>query len=268
MSRRKRSYDLLMRLWPLGKIGDRLANAPLLSPLLRGCYGADENEAIIIPVQEAVRGIESVLLPLALLGPLVRRASARTILNECICRRGEGCNIYPHEIGCLFLGQGAAQIDSALGRPVGEVEALDHAQRAMDAGLVPLVVHAAFDAWMLGIPYKRMLAICFCCDCCCSVRQGLRLGPPAFWDTVVRLPGLEVVVGEGCTGCGTCVEVCPAAAVELIGDRAQVGEACKGCGRCVAACPNGAITMQLAEEVDVLARLLARVEARTQIGPG
>jgi hypothetical protein len=36
----------------------------------------------------------------------------------------------------------------------------------------------------------------------------------------------------------------------------------------VATCPNGAITMQLAEEVDVLARLLARVEARTQIGPG
>jgi UDP-glucose 4-epimerase len=257
-----------MKLWPLGKIGDRLANAPLLSPLLRGCYGADGNEAIIIPVQEAVRGTESVVLPLSLLGPLIERASARTILNECLCRRGEGCRTYPRDIGCLFLGEGAAQIDAAVGRPVDEGEALDHARRAMNAGLVPLVVHAAFDAWMLGIPYKRMLAICFCCDCCCSVRQGLRLGPPAFWETVVRLPGLKVVVGQDCTGCGTCLEVCPAAAIDVIGGRAQVGEACKGCGRCVAACPNGAITMQLSEEVDVLARLLARVEARTEIGPG
>jgi UDP-glucose 4-epimerase len=254
-----------MKLWPLGKIGNLLADVPLLSPLLRRYYSGDENEAIIIPVQETVRGTESVVLPRPLLEPLIASASARSILNECLCRRGEGCSVYPLEIGCLFLGEGAAQIDAALGRPAGRDQALDHVQQAIAAGLVPLVVHAAFDAWMLGIPYKRMLAICFCCDCCCSVRQGLRLGPPAFWETVIRLPGLKVVVSEDCTGCGTCVQVCPARAVRLVAGRAAITEACKGCGRCVAACPGGAIAMHLAKEVDVVAQLLARVEARTEI---
>ncbi|MGD8792871.1 MAG: 4Fe-4S binding protein [Anaerolineae bacterium] len=265
MSRTKRSYDLLMKLWPLGKIGNLLADTPLLSPLLRRCYSGEENEAIIIPVQETVRGTESLVLPLPLLEPLIARASARTILHECLCRRGEGCRAFPHDIGCLFLGEGAARIEAALGRPAALDEALDHVQAAMAAGLVPLVVHAAFDAWMLGIPYKRMLAICFCCDCCCSVRQGLRLGPSAFWETVVRLPGLEVIVNDDCAGCGTCVQVCPAGAVQVVGGRAQITEACKGCGRCVAACPGRAITLQLAERVDVVAQLLARVEARTDI---
>lgn len=54
---------------------------------------------------------------------------------------------------------------------------------------------SSFDAWLLDIPYRRAIAVCFCCDCCCSVRQGLRLGPAAFWETVVRLPGLSVTPG-------------------------------------------------------------------------
>ena len=266
MSRSKAVYDLLIKLWPWGQVLNRLGNTPLLAPLLRPCFSAEENEAIIIPVQEAVRGAESVVLPPALLEPLIDRAGVRFVLNECLCRRGEGCSTYPREIGCLFLGAGAAQIAPELGRPVTVDEALAHARRALAKGLVPLVVHSAFDAWLLGIPYRRTLAVCFCCDCCCSVRQGLRLGPQAFWDTVIRLPGLEVRVGDGCTGCGLCLEVCHVGAIRLVNGLAHVGPACKGCGRCAAACPVEAITLHLAEEVDVLAQLTARIEQRTDIG--
>lgn len=45
-----------------------------------------------------------------------------------------------------------------------------------------------------------------------------------------------------CSGCGTCVEVCPAGAIHLDGGFAQVNpERCTGCWACVQACPNGAI---------------------------
>ena len=108
VSRSRHSYNLLIKLWPLGKFLNRLGTQPVLGPLLRPCFSADGNEAIIIPVQEAVRGTESVVLPFALLTPLVSRASARTILNECMCRRAEGCRAHPPELGCLFLGDGAA----------------------------------------------------------------------------------------------------------------------------------------------------------------
>jgi ferredoxin len=266
VSRSRHTYKLLIKLWPLGKVLNRLGSQPVLGPLLRPCFSADGNEAIIIPVQEAVRGTESVVLPFPLLNPLISQASARTILNECMCRRAEGCRAHPLELGCLFLGDGAAAIDRSMGHPTSVDEAMDHVQRALETGLVPLVVHAAFDAWMLGIPYRRTLAVCFCCDRRYTVRQGLRLGPPAFWDTVVRLPGLTVTASPECTGCGPCTDVCPTGAISLDGGAAQISDSCKGCGRCAIVCPAEAITLRVAENADVLDRLAVRIGRRTDIG--
>jgi UDP-glucose 4-epimerase len=249
---------------------NRLARLPVLGRLLAPFYGPAANEAIIIPVHETVSGTESVALPFPLLAPLVEAASARFVLAECLCRRAEGCRRHPADIGCLFLGDAAAGIRPELGRPASSAGALAHVQRALEAGLVPMVVHSSFDAWIMGIPYRRMLAVCFCCDCCCTVRHGLRQGPPAFWETVLRLPGLSVAAGQDCRACGACVEVCPVGAICLEGGRAQVAAACKGCGRCVATCPTGAMQLRLEPGVDPLAGLLARVQERTDIrtGPG
>ena len=45
-----------------------------------------------------------------------------------------------------------------------------------------------------------------------------------------------------CTGCGTCIAVCPVKAIELRDDRAHVNTAlCTACGACADACPQGAI---------------------------
>ncbi|MCX6028118.1 MAG: 4Fe-4S binding protein [Chloroflexi bacterium] len=47
-----------------------------------------------------------------------------------------------------------------------------------------------------------------------------------------------------CTGCGDCVEACPAGAIALVAGRAHIAEArCTGCGSCADACPQGAIVM-------------------------
>ncbi|KUL01643.1 4Fe-4S binding protein [Methanoculleus sp.] len=54
-----------------------------------------------------------------------------------------------------------------------------------------------------------------------------------------------VVDPEGCTGCETCVAVCPAAAITMEGDRAKVDPGlCVDCGTCVDECPAGAISLE------------------------
>ncbi|MCK4387366.1 MAG: CoB--CoM heterodisulfide reductase iron-sulfur subunit A family protein [Dehalococcoidia bacterium] len=58
-------------------------------------------------------------------------------------------------------------------------------------------------------------------------------------------PTTSVVNEEICSGCKTCVSLCPFNAISFIEEKrvAQINEAlCKGCGVCAAACPSGAIT--------------------------
>src|SRR4030042_4356 len=52
----------------------------------------------------------------------------------------------------------------------------------------------------------------------------------------------EVMTGK-CTGCGLCVEVCPAFVFAMTNKKASVvrGDWCINCGQCGAVCPEGAI---------------------------
>jgi len=63
-----------------------------------------------------------------------------------------------------------------------------------------------------------------------------------------------------CSGCGTCVAVCPYGALELVSrDGRKVSQVsvaqCKGCGTCGAACPSGAITMNHFRNEEIMAQL-------------
>jgi predicted Fe-Mo cluster-binding NifX family protein/ferredoxin len=52
---------------------------------------------------------------------------------------------------------------------------------------------------------------------------------------------VAVVDSEKCTGCGICVDVCPAGAIEVNQQAVVNEEACNGCAECVSECPNEAI---------------------------
>jgi len=56
------------------------------------------------------------------------------------------------------------------------------------------------------------------------------------------------IIENSCTGCGTCLDECPAAAICLTEDDiACVNEdECLDCGACEDACPNGAVTLSKA----------------------
>jgi heterodisulfide reductase subunit A len=60
-------------------------------------------------------------------------------------------------------------------------------------------------------------------------------------------PQVATVSAEACSGCRTCVPVCPYRAITWDGDQRVAVIAdflCRSCGTCVAACPSGAITGQ------------------------
>jgi len=50
---------------------------------------------------------------------------------------------------------------------------------------------------------------------------------------------------EKCTGCESCVEVCPSEAIKMVDEKAVIdNDACVDCGVCVDECPAEAISME------------------------
>jgi len=67
-------------------------------------------------------------------------------------------------------------------------------------------------------------------------------------------PNTAYVLEEVCSGCKTCVGLCPYNAISFLADKhvAHINEAlCKGCGTCVAACPSGSIRQHLFEDEQI-----------------
>ena len=58
-----------------------------------------------------------------------------------------------------------------------------------------------------------------------------------------------LIIGQQCTLCGKCLEVCPFDALELIDGRIQVNANCRLCRLCVKHCPEQAIRLQTSASV-------------------
>jgi heterodisulfide reductase subunit A2 len=76
-------------------------------------------------------------------------------------------------------------------------------------------------------------------------------------------PSTAFVDPAACSGCRTCVPLCPFSAIALDDERmiAVVNEVlCKGCGICVAACPSGAVQQHLFTDEQVLSEIRGVLE--------
>ncbi len=204
-----------------------------------------KNSITYLPVNERVFYSEEEVLPQTVHN-LIDRAFVHVVMDRCACRYGEGCQNHPIDIGCLFLGESALSMPENVRRRVSREEAHAHVERAISAGLVPMVGKVRYDNDAFMIPdRRRLLAVCFCCHCCCMMRYYKHL-PVELLDRVMpRVEGFSLTVTGACVGCGTCVAFCGWDAIRVENGRAVHSDKCRGCGRCAEHCPQNAVQVKI-----------------------
>lgn len=224
----------------------------------------DKTEARWLPINADIDMPENTPVPLALLDRFIEEASHRVIIDYCGCREGWRCKRYPRDVGCLMMGDSAMEIKRFPGREVGVEEAKEHARRAVDAGLVPIVGKVRVDNFIFDVKDKgRMLTTCFCCECCCISRYTRHM-PVEWLDPLQpRLEGIAIKVSDACTGCGRCAERCYIGAISIEDGKAVIGELCRACGRCATVCPREAIEVRL-EDPEFLEKAYDRIRAHVK----
>ncbi|MFO8132957.1 MAG: 4Fe-4S binding protein [Thermoplasmatota archaeon] len=211
----------------------------------------------VIEINREVDAPESMVVPSRVVEHFIDRAEHRFIMDFCICREAAQCQEHPIELGCLFLGEATKHIDRSLGHEATREEALAHLRRCREAGLVHLVGRNKLDTrWLNAHPGEKLLTVCSCCPCCC-----LWLMLPRLEDDIAsklhRMDGVSVAVGDACTGCGACIDVCFVDAISIEDGRAVIGQACRACGRCAELCPGQAITVSI--DADAVERAVERI---------
>lgn len=200
----------------------------------------------LIPVNEPIATPEQLILPSQVVEHFIEKANVHWIMNSCICREANQCKDYPIDYGCLFLGEAALKINPNLGRRVTKDEALEHARRCRESGLVHMIGRNKLDTVWLGVsPQTKLLTICNCCPCCCiwgilpDVNHQIS-------STVHRMPGLKVTISDQCTACGLCLQdICFVDAISVSNGRYTIDDDCRGCGCCVDICPVEAIEITI-----------------------
>lgn len=162
------------------------------------------------------------------------------ILN-CVCRQvkdilEDPCKATDRREVCMASGiMAQLTIDQGRGRAITKEEALEIMQKNQEEGLVIQPDNSQIFSF-----------VCSCCSCCCeNLSKYILLPNPA---NVVIANYYAEVDSDLCTGCGTCVEICPMKAIKLKDDISSIiRKRCIGCGNCAAKCPSEAISMNKRE---------------------
>jgi heterodisulfide reductase subunit A2 len=75
---------------------------------------------------------------------------------------------------------------------------------------------------------------------------------------VEQEPNTAFISEQECSGCKSCIPLCPYTAITYVEDLkvATINEAlCKGCGTCVGACPSGSIVQNLFEDEEIFSEI-------------
>jgi ferredoxin len=266
--------NLLKKNFRLRYIGAEMTKWPLVGRVMERALfnGHRSGDALFylpkdrVIIDETIDDQENLVVPSDVVAHFIKEAKHVFLMNKCICREAGDCQAHDHSIGCIFLGEAVLDIHPRLGRLVDVDTALAHVKRAREAGLVHLIGRDKIDAVWMGVkPYTKLMTICNCCSCCCLFRFLPNLAPK-LQHKIERMPGVRVVVGEGCVGCGDCTEgVCFINAIHMDDGKAVISEDCRGCGNCIEACPESAIQV-LIEREDYIDNAIQRLTEAVDVG--
>ncbi len=267
MPRKWRTLLWAMPFWqPVTDLWAKTTKLPVVGKLVRVPLNDQHYDVTFIPINQELEHGDSTVIPREIVAEVIRRACHRVIIPMCLCRMGCRCQDYPMELGCLFLGESARDIDPSLGKAVSEEEALAHMDRSIEAGLIPQIGRVDPDPFMLGVKnWDRFLTLCFCCTCCCIAMRNMPSWSPRVKERMHSLEGLNIEITDDCNQCGKCVVGCFAHAIEMDGNRVRVTDACKGCGICASVCPQDAIKINVSDGDLMLQEVYRRIESYADI---
>jgi Pyruvate/2-oxoacid:ferredoxin oxidoreductase delta subunit len=234
-----------------------LIESPLIGPLLRRMIMIEPDEArhtqtyLLNLNEEITENAQDVVLPIEMIKQVVKDSSYRMVMDRCLCRVVYDCKDFPHDHGCLFIGEGArVSVENGIAREVSVEEALAFVDKGAELGLIGHALWIEFESYVWGIKDEdvhRCLDICFCCPCCCTAFNLLRYSNYKKLTSRFRSIGWKVSCDhEACSLCRQCVQRCPVGAIFVQGDRMVIHEeACLGCGICAVKCPEKALTLSL-----------------------
>ena len=132
----------------------------------------------------------------------------------------------PHGIGFGVCGPTVRGVTACQGCKVCPNGVIDSASLAIE-------VDRAF--YGKTAPHKFKVGISGCANNCLKAEEN-DIGVKGWIEPRWR--------GDGCTGCGLCVAVCPVKAVSIAGASAAVEietSSCIGCGDCIVSCPSASM---------------------------
>jgi UDP-glucose 4-epimerase len=224
----------------------------------------DKNSVSYLPINESLGPPNNTVLPPQVVSDFIQKASIHVVMDTCGCRTAHHCENFTNSIGCLFMGDSALEVPAGASRRVTREQALAHARKAIELGLVPMAGKLRVDNFLMMTPDRsRLLTICFCCHCCCMMRSFRHIPTEQLDQILLPVEGLSVEVTDDCVGCGTCVEYCAFDAITIEDGRAVHEAKCRGCGRCETYCPQGAVKISISNP-DVVADVERRIESRVE----
>ncbi len=233
--------------WMAARFGDK----KWYKMSINAAFGPVKNPKIqsrIIPLNAPVNKSKNAILPYKLIDDFIDSAGFIIILDMCLCRKGMECKDYPIDFGCLMLGEGArVMLKNGHGREATAKEAKAHVRKAAKHGLVPFAAHAKIEEQAMGIPValrNNFIEICLCCPCCCLAMKNIKYYPAEIHKHNFINVGFVAKAQPGCKGCNKCVDICPADAIKVNGNKVWVQEdICIGCGVCQNVCKHDAISL-------------------------
>ncbi|MDO5849120.1 MAG: 4Fe-4S binding protein [Methanobrevibacter sp.] len=215
----------------------------------------EDDEIVFVPntieVNKKIESSGSEFLPTGVLKEVIKKTDDIVIMDSCLCRSSSGCEDYPQDLGCIFLGPTTKKIPRAICHEATVEEALEHVDEADAAGLTHMIGKNKIDSvWMNVGPRDGLLTICHCCPCCCLWKVIPDLNDE-ITDKIEPLEGVSINFDEDkCINCGACLkDTCMADAISLKDGRIVIDkDLCVGCGLCANKCKPKAITISFTDE--------------------